>query len=236
MTAAGPSDSVVIDLDAQLLTLNNGCYSGTAGVCVLDHVCQRFTDQKISRRLDAALETTDLYVHAHRERDPGRKRIDSGTQPAASERRGEDPVRQFSELGVGLLGMTQGLAHKLTCVDLVLRQGRERKLEDDNGVHETLLCAVMQIALNPSPAVIAGGDNTSPRSGQSGTALGVGDGRRQQFGERGEPFLRIPRQRLLHLRTGDHHSPETAVDENRRADGRAESRFARGYAEHTRSG
>jgi hypothetical protein len=83
-------------------------------------------------------------------------------------------------------------------------------------VHEALLSAVVEIALDPPPGLIGGSNDPGARSGQGAAALGVGDSRCHELRERGEARLDARRQRLPGGRTGDHDAPHLALDDDRR--------------------
>jgi hypothetical protein len=101
-------------------------------------------------------------------------------------------------------------------VRLVARQSPQRELEHDHGVHESLLRSVVQIALDPPSTLVGSGHDSRARSGTGGAALDVRHRHRDQFRERAETRLDVPRQRLLlEGLTDDHDPPDVAFDDDR---------------------
>jgi hypothetical protein len=105
--------------------------------------------------------------------------------------------RQFSRVRVGV------------------RERPQCELQHDHRMHETLLCTVVPIALDPPPALVTGRDDPPARRRQSSATLRVGNRHRHQFREIGEPRLRVRRQRLLSRRTGADCTPQAALHDDR---------------------
>jgi hypothetical protein len=96
--------------------LESGGHGSAGCVSVLDHVGERFADHEIGRRLHTGREALHRHFGTHWDRDPGHKCLDSGAEPATYQRRGEDPVRQFAQLGVRVLGVAQRLGDQVARV------------------------------------------------------------------------------------------------------------------------
>ena len=71
---------------------------------------------------------------------------------------------------------------------------------------EPLLGAVVQIALDPPPRLIGGGDDPRPRGHQLGAGLGVRDGRGDELREARETRFGVPGERLVALLRVDEQS------------------------------
>ena len=98
-----------------------------------------------------------------------------------------------------------------------------------------MLGPVVQIALDPPPGLISGGNDPRTRRGQLGAALRIRDRHRNQLREIAEARLSIHRQGLLATRTGDSNAPYAPLDHDRRPDRRADAPLASANTERTRS-
>ena len=83
--------------------------------------------------------------------------------------------------------------------------------------HQPLLRAVVQVTLDPAPALITGGDHPGPGFDQRTAALRVRDGRGDQLGDLGQPVHRLRRDLPGSGPTGEHRAPHPAVDHDRRS-------------------
>ena len=92
-----------------------------------------------------------------------------------------------------------------------------RRAQPERQRHEPLLCAVVQVALDPPADLIRGGDDPRTRGDQLGPALRVRHRGRDQLGELRHPLLGVGRQRRLPGPHGD-HPPQLAVDVYRQGD------------------
>jgi hypothetical protein len=63
-------------------------------------------------------------------------------------------MRQLAELEVRLLGVLQCFSHQLADVRIAVPERAKRELLHDHGVDETLLRPVVQVTLDPPPALI----------------------------------------------------------------------------------
>jgi hypothetical protein len=73
----------------------------------------------------------------------------------------------------------------------------------------------MQVAFEPAPGLVGGGNDSGSRGGEVGAALGVGDRRRDELGEVGEVFFRTRGHGLGPGQGGRHDAPEAVVDDDR---------------------
>jgi hypothetical protein len=106
------------------------------------------------------------------------------------------------------------------------RQRRLRRAQLQRQRHELLLHAVVQVALDPPPGRVGGGDNPRARGGELSAALGVRDGGRHQLRELRQALLGVGGQGLLGPRDGGQDSPQAAVDPDRHRDRRVPAHLA----------
>ena len=98
-------------------------------------------------------------------------------------------------------------------------QPRPRQAQLEHDGDEALLRAVVQVALEPAPLLVAGLDQARARGDQVGARLRAGDGQRGELAERAEAVLGVRRQRVL---AGDRdRAPQRAGDDDRGGGGRA---------------
>ena len=107
-----------------------------------------------------------------------------GWSPRASSRSSSSPASSSSG------GVPEQLARRLrVLVDLRLGDTEQQRRR-----HEPLLGAVVQVALEPPPLLVAGSDDAGARRLQVLAGLRARDGERDEVAERGEPDLAARRQ------------------------------------------
>jgi hypothetical protein len=116
-------------------------------------------------------------------------------------------VRQLTQVVVRPFRVLQRLGHQLADVRIAVLQRAKRELLHDHRVDEALLRAVVQVALDPAPALIGGSDDSCARGGQLGAALGIRDRSGDELCEVRQARLGVWRQRPLEGRAGGHDSP-----------------------------
>jgi hypothetical protein len=193
---SGASDSVIAHLDVERAVSGPCRDLRVTCVRVLGDVCQRFGDDEVCGRLDGWGEPVDRDAGLDRHGHPRRERAHSGAQPAASEDRGEDAVRELAQLAGGLLSVLERLRDQRRGLAGFLLQSPGRHLQRDDGVDEALLSAVVKVPNDPPALVVRGGDDARARGGQVRAGLGVGDRRCDELGELTEPQLDADRDRL----------------------------------------
>jgi hypothetical protein len=98
--------------------------------------------------------------------------------------------------------------------------------EGEGQGHQTLLCSVVEVPLDPAAGFVGGGHDPGPGGGELGAAVSVGNGGGNKVGELGQPDLQAGPQ-LSRLRPeGADHSPQPALDGNRGADCRMHPQLA----------
>ena len=90
--------------------------------------------------------------------------------------------------------------------------------QPDRERDEPLLRAVVEVALEPLPLGVAGGDDARPRRRELLARLGVGERLGDELGERGDAVLRPGRERVRADARDDDRAPQLAVEHDRRAD------------------
>jgi hypothetical protein len=126
-------------------------------------------------------------------------------------------VRELAQLVHRPFGVVERLGQQGGSIVLPVLRRAACQLEGDDGVDQTLLSAVVQIA-NHAPALLVGcRDDPRPRRSQLPLRFGVCDRRRHQLRERCELRLAVGRQRLLRRGHG-HHAPAPALDDDRHPD------------------
>jgi hypothetical protein len=90
-----------------------------------------------------------------------------------------------------------------------------------------LLRPVVQIALDPAASLVGRRDYACPRGGELVAALGVRDRRGDQLGELAYSCLRLLGERRRSGRRGGDHAPQTPLDHDRAAHGRANPELPR---------
>ena len=81
------------------------------------------------------------------------------------------------------------------------------ELERHDRVHEARLRPVVQITHRPAALLVGGGHDPSSGGGEVGPRLDVGDRRRHQLGEVGDPRLGVVGHRLRPRRSGRDRTP-----------------------------
>jgi hypothetical protein len=123
-------------------------------------------------------------------------------------------VRELSQLACRILGVRERLVQQRVGRCGKVAERLPRQLEGEDRAHHALLCAVVQVALDPPPGLVGGGHDTRPRSGELGTALGVRDDQSDELGEVRHALFAVRRQRLADARR-DQRSPWAVVDDDR---------------------
>jgi hypothetical protein len=72
-------------------------------------------------------------------------------------------------------------------------QGSLSQLQSHNRVHEPLLRAIVEIPHDPAAGLVRLGDETGPGRRELIAAVGVGDGRFEQFSKLGHPLVGVCR-------------------------------------------
>jgi hypothetical protein len=117
--------------------------------------------EEVRVRLDLFPEPLARDIDVNRQVEPAHHRIDAPPQPTARERRGQDPVGEIAQLGVALLGVLERVADERLSLSVAIAQGLPCELQRDDGVHQALLRAVVQIAHDATACIVAGGEESS---------------------------------------------------------------------------
>ena len=159
-------------------------------------------------------------VELDRQRQPRGQRLeralqavvaeDAGCRPRAISRSSARPVSSSRERVVEQL---RGAPRRRRL------EPRPREPQHQRDGHEALLGAVVEVALEPPPLLVAGLHDAGARGDEVRARLRARDRQRRQLAERAEPVLGVGRQRVL-ARDRD-RAPQRARDDDRRRRGRA---------------
>jgi hypothetical protein len=121
------------------------------------------------------------------------------------------PARQLAQLG----------EHRAQVLDAALKRRRggrlgrpRRELQRQRKRDQTLLGAVVEVALDPPSGVVGGGDDPRARLLELDPRIDVGDRLRDQLGECAEARFRLGAERLA-VGTHRERAPQTAIHEGR---------------------
>ena len=186
---------------------------------VLGDVGQRLGDHVVGGDLDRlrrALGEVDGQLD--RERRALQQRLDRRLEPVVGEHRGVQPARELAQLGqrrAELLAraLDRGVRGRRVLVDQAVGDPQADRERD-----EPLLRAVVEVALEPPPLAVAGGDHARPRRGELLARLGVGERLGDELGERGDAVLGPGREGVGADARHDDRAPQLAVEDDRRAD------------------
>src|ERR1039457_1397377 len=158
-------------------------------------------------------------VELDRYRRTAAQRSERPLQATLRQDRGVNPVGDLPQL---VRNARQPLGNaRERALELVELRGlrRLRRAQLQPARDEPLLDAVVQIALDPPPRLIRGGDDPRPRGHQLGVALRVRDRRGDELREARETRFGVPRERLVGLlRVDEQNAPQPPLDNDRAAD------------------
>jgi hypothetical protein len=123
-------------------------------------------------------------------------------------------VGELAQLLVALRGVSERVGDEQLRASVVLAQRALRELQRDDGVHEPLLGAVVEVAHQPAPGVVSGRDQPSAGGGQLIAAVGVGDRAVEELGEARHALPGVAGRRLRARpvgRDGTHSAPSTTT-------------------------
>ena len=112
------------------------------------------------------------------------ERFQCAPQPAVAEDRRMQPARDLAQLLQRGVELARGLLQQVGRGLGVRGQPRPRQAQLEHDGDEALLGAVVQVALQPAPLLVAGLDQARARRDQIGARLGAGDGQRRELAER----------------------------------------------------
>ncbi len=228
----GAADAVVLDGDAKDAVHGLDLDGDGQGARMLRRVRQRLRDDVVRADLDL-LGQPPLRTDVQRDWDSGAacQRLQRRTEPAPCQNRRVDPARHLAHLvkhvrdpGGDVLELRPELAELRWYIRLSPPQ-----LEPERD--EPLLGSVVQVALDPAPRLVGGGDDARSRRPQLGLALGVGDRGGDELRKSAQARLRSRRRRLVAGRRDDDHPPRPSLDGDRRANGGADPENGRSRAD-----
>ena len=180
-------------------------------------ICQRFGDEVVGAHFcRVGQPLVNVHTEFHRNGGTPGEHLECGAQPAPREDRGMNAAGCLLEVRRDA-GQTGHDIRNLIPERLQLRWHRSLGgAEFESQGDEPLLSAVVQIAFEAAPGVIAGCDNPGARSGELRAGLGVGDRGRCQVREVPDPLLGVRRQAVRFQRAHHGRTPQPAVHHDRR--------------------
>jgi hypothetical protein len=150
-----PAGSVVAHFEGEDAGVDRSPHRRPRRPGMLHDVGQRLGDDEVRAGLHVPRQPLAQDVDIDRKVQSRHERVDAGAQPAAGQRRGQDPVRQLAQLVRCPLRGTERLRQQRLRVAPVLVERLLRELERDDRVHEPLLGAVVQVADDVSARFVA---------------------------------------------------------------------------------
>ena len=168
---------------------------------MLDDVGERLGDGVVRRRLHRFGQAfRERDVELDREGCSGRQHLERGPESALGEDCRMDPLCELAQLGDRLGELLRELFEQLVGF---LRAGAQLALRDpepDRQRHQSLLSAVVQVALDAATFSVAGLDDALARRGQLVARARARDGKPDKLGERLQAALGLERKGFLRLR------------------------------------
>ena len=130
-----------------------------------------------------------------------------------------DPARYLAEFGSDRAEADNGMCNLFSQFLLLRRHQRlgGAKLEAER--NHLLLCAIVEVALETLPRVVRRGDDANTRGTEFSACFRVGDRGGNKVREVCDAQLGIRLEGFGPCRTDDQRTPDTAVDDDRRAYG-----------------
>ena len=155
------ADAVVEHFDDEPVALELGREPRAAGLGVLGDVGQGLGHEEVGDRLGArAGAARQVDVDGHRHRAARGERAHGRVQTAVGQHGGVDAAGEVAQLDERLLGLAVRLRDEPLGVHRVL--GGPRAAERHRECDEPLLRAVVEVALDPAPLGVGGGDHARP--------------------------------------------------------------------------
>ena len=227
----GAADAVVADLDLELVAVEPDRHHGVRRAAVLADVGERLGDHEVGRRLDRHRQPlVELGVELDGHRRAVGQRLQRGHEPAVGEHGGVDAGREVAQVVDRRLGVLERVVDEPAGALGVLLPALLGELEVDHDVDELLLGAVVEVAAEPAPLLVAGLQDAGARGRELLARVGVGERVGDQLGEAGDALLGVGGQAERAPVGGDHRAPQPAGDDDRRADRRADADRAQAAA------
>jgi len=213
----GAADTVVTYAHPERTAGGLRAHLDNRGARVLRRVGEHFRDDVVDAGFDwLGKPAIDPHVQFHRDGGAPPERAQRRAQPCLGQDRRVDATRDLPQVidhAHELRGRVRHLGTQLATLGGRLRCHTELECQR----HEALLCAVVQVPLDPPAGLVRCGDD--PRAGghELSPALRIRDRCRDQLGELGHPLLGVGRQWPLPGPVSD-HSPQPAMDVDRHRD------------------
>ena len=206
----GAADAVVGDLDQDAAVRTAHVHAHPGRARMLGGVRERLGDEVVRRRLDRIGQpVVEPDVQLDRHGGAPRQHLERRHEPVVGEDRRVDAAGQLAQLLERLREVRVGAPEQLGRLRVAVGDLPPDQAQGERERDEPLLRAVVQVALEPAPLVVARRDDARARCRQLLARLGVGQRERDELGEVGDPLLGSRRQRLL-LDRRDHAPRPTA--------------------------
>ena len=191
---------------------------------VLGGIGQRLGHDEVRSHLDPLRQAgLDVDLELHGDRRPTGERLESGREPSLRQDRRVDAAGQLPELVERAGQAVRHAGQRPLRLDLMWRHsflgGAQLQAQRD----QALLDAVVEVAFDAAARLVGGGDHAGAGGGELGPAHGVRDGGGHELREAHDPGLGIVGKRLGLRRAGEDRPPDGPVDDDRRADRRADA-------------
>ena len=162
----GGADAVVGDLDHDAAVDGGDADVHRSRLRVLDDVRDRLGDDVVRGRLDRRGQPLRGQVELDRQRRPRGQAFERRAQAAVGEHGGMDAARELAQLLERLRQLLARAHEQLVGRIRIARQLRLRQPQRQRERDQPLLRAVVEVALEPPPRVVARRDDARPRRAQ----------------------------------------------------------------------
>ena len=168
---SAPADAVVADDDLEPVVLHGRGDCDVRGVGVLGHVCEGLGDGEVGGDLDGLGQPVDVGVHVGLDGAARCQALERGAEAVIAEDGGVDAPGELAQLVERLAQLGAGACEQLggalrVALDAILGQ-----LQCEGEPDEALLCAVVQVPLDPPPLLVGRLHDAHTRIGQLATQL-----------------------------------------------------------------
>ncbi len=233
----GAALAVVAHLDADRVCCRADRHRDGGGVRVLGRVREALGDEVVDRGFERLGEpVVGDSLDLDRERCAGGDCFEGGSEAAVGEHSGVEAACELTQLLERELELLRRRVDQLARRPWIVVEPRVRKPQLQRQRDESLLGAVVEVALEPAALRVALAHDPRARLDELRACLGALERQCDELGEVVEPALGIGAERLLGRRGDEHHPPGATADDDRCPDTRAVTRLVHapgGLAAHT---
>ena len=160
----GAAHAVVLDLDHEHPVVAQGANRRLRCLRVLDHVRESLAGDEIRRRFDVGREALLGRSDRHGKRNPRGQRLECRCETPLREDSRMNSLRKLTQLLEGDLELVRSRLQQLVDLGIaLLAESPLRASELERQRNEPLLGAVVEVALDPAPLLVGGGDDPCAR-------------------------------------------------------------------------